>query len=153
MKINHFLRAMMMLMCLHLASCENVADLVSARMQWEATGHKDYTITVRHIQSVWHSQDITITVNDGFISHSATCTPAPTENGVCNVESYDPGDYTVEGLFSIATDLFSRMDAEDISVTFDKDFGYPTSIRYDNPAMIDEDQAWIVLSLIPMVKK
>ncbi len=149
MKITRFIEFLALAVCLLVSGCRSGAELASARMQWEAARPENYTITVRHTQSVWHSQDITVTVKSGMMDHTAKCTPAPTENGHCDVEDYNPADYTVEGLFSIAEEWLGRMDMNSISVSFNEEFGYPALIRFDDADMIDEDVSWQVVEFIP----
>jgi len=113
---------------------------------WKVNGSDDYKIIVRHTESVWHSQDITIIKDGDELTHSARCTPAPTEGQTCEVTAYDPGDYTVAGLFRTADSFLSGETAEWTDVEYNPEFGYPESIKYDHPEIIDEDQAWIVVS-------
>lgn len=146
MKMIHLIRLIILTGCLLISGCGSGAEFASARMQWEAARPENYTITVRHTRSVWHSQDITVTVKGGVTDHSARCTPAPTENGICAVEAYDPADYTVEGLFSNVEGWLGRVDNNSMTVRYNEQYGYPELIRFDDPDMIDEDVSWSVIA-------
>ncbi len=129
-----------------LAGCGRANELASARMQWASTGPEDYSLTVRHTQSVWHSQSITVTVIDGKISHSAKCTPAPTEGKTCEVIPYNPEVFTVEGLFQTADRLLAGDLAKHVNIEYESTLGYPTFIRLDDPDVIDEEQFWKIVA-------
>jgi len=119
--------------------------LSKAKDQWQAQDIAHYRIQVRHVSSVWHLQTYEIEVKNGEITHSATCIPAPVEGRECEVEDYDPADYTVEGLFEMAGWMLDSQVSEYAKMEFDEDYGYPKLIAYDHPEILDEDNVIAVL--------
>jgi len=128
-----------------LISCAAHFALDEAQRKWDAMGIRHYRITVRHIESIWHLQTYEMEVDGSEITHSAKCSPAPTEGGICEVNVYDPADYTVEGLFETAKDLLEGKYMKWVKVEFDEEYGYPTIISIDDPELLDEDSAWKVI--------
>ena len=51
------------------------------------------------MQSIWHLQTYLIEVSNGEVIHSTTCIPAQIEGRTCEINAYDPNDYTIDGLF------------------------------------------------------
>ena len=75
-------------------------------------------------------------------------TPPPTQNGKCEVESYNEDNYAVEGLLSTAETLLEQRNRDALSINYDEDFGYPSSIWLDDPELNDEDESWGVVQFI-----
>jgi len=119
-------------------------ELQAARNTWDQQNISNYRISLRHIQSVWHAQVYELTVSKEEIDHSAVCIPAPVEGGECEIQSYDPEDYTVSGLFEKAAYLLSGTQSPWVQIEYDPRYGFPSSITLDNPELIDEDNAWTV---------
>ena len=126
-------------------ACTTNQSINQARKLWESVGNNNYHLIIRHVQSIWHCQDITIEVLGDEITHSAICIPAPAEGDSCKIESYDPNNYTIEGLFKTAESKLNGEYAKWVTVEFHPEFGYPTLITYNHPDMLDEDEAWMVI--------
>jgi hypothetical protein len=116
-----------------------------AERKWNSLGIKNYRIRVQ-AGGWWHLQNYRVVVQDGkVLRYSATCTPAPAESGPCKVFPFDPEEYTVPGLFAA-----SRGGPEEFTtVTFHPDYGFPLTIRYDDPQLADEEQIWKLLEFSP----
>lgn len=113
---------------------------------WYSQEITHYYIKVRHVQSIWHLQTYSMEVSTDLITHSASCIPAPVENGTCEVEeAYDPENFTIEGLFKTARRLLNGENVKWTKVEYDPDYGFPIGIRYDHPDILDEDSTWTVL--------
>jgi hypothetical protein len=123
-----------------------VEQVESARRVWNRQGIDSYRIVVSHVQGTWHYQSHTITVRDGQVEHqSATCVTAPMETALgkeCEVEPFDPEEYTVPGLFATARSLAEQYPRQGVEIGFDGDYCFPSGIRFDLPDVVDEDQAW-----------
>ena len=69
---------------------EVLVQIDEAEEKWLDQGIKSYRIEVLVVNSVWHAQSFTITVEDGkVIDRSASCIPAPTEFGECELRPFD----------------------------------------------------------------
>ena len=121
-----------------------------AYTKWKDQGISHYSMNVQHMQSIWHFQIYQIEVIDGEISHTATCTPAPSEGGKCTVQEYDPTDYTVEGLFDTAYRLIESENENWVRIEFNPDYWYPEAIVFDHPDILDEDNVWRVVTFEAM---
>ena len=119
--------------------------LAMNKEKWVSAGIDSYEIHVQHIQSIWHAQEYTITVENGIVSHSARCIPAPAEGRECEVTSYDPQDFTVEGLFRTAEWALNSIHSDHVKIIYNTELGYPEHISLDDPEILDEDNAWAVL--------
>ncbi len=134
-----------------LAACEvapeaSVTPSVEQREQvWLEQNITAYRIEVLVIRSVWHAQSHQITIQNGQVeSATASCVPAPTEAGKCEVEDFDAEDYTVAGLFRKAHAQAQSQYAAWATITYDPTYGFPQQISYNHPEMIDEDWSWRV---------
>jgi hypothetical protein len=58
------------------------------------------------------------------------------------VEDFDPGTYTVPGLFALARSLAEANSGSAVEIDFDDTYGFPRWINYDLADAVDEDQAW-----------
>ncbi len=118
-----------------------------AEEKWLDQGMESYRIEVLVASSVSHAQAHNISVEDGqVVDQSASCIPAPTEFGECEVRPFDSQDYTVAGLFSQARRAAGSDSAEFVVIDFDPTYGFPSRIRFDHPEIIDEDWVWTVRS-------
>ena len=72
--------------------------------------------------------------------------PGPTENGKCEVQPFDVEEYTVPALFELARSMAQFDEGKWTEIEFDPTYGYPTSISYDHPEILDEDSYWGVQS-------
>jgi hypothetical protein len=105
----------------------------------------DYRIEVLVVRSVWHAQSHRLTVRNGQVQEAtADCIPAPTEAGTCEVEEFDPEEYTVAGLFREAQAQVQSEFAQWVSIAYDPGYGFPQQISYNHPDIIDEDWSWRV---------
>ena len=124
-----------------------LAQVAQQEQEWREKDIDSYRIVVLHVRSVWHAQTHEITVRAGeVVDQSASCIPAPTENGKCEVQPFDAAEYTVPGLFGLAQSLAQFDDGEWTEIEFDPTYGYPTGISYDHPERLDEDSYWGVRS-------
>ena len=127
------------------------ASIDQAERKWQAHGITSYRIEVLTVQSVWHAQSHQITVRDGkVIDQSASCIPAPTEMGVCEVQPYKAEDYTVPGLFAKAHWMVENIQARWMQINFDSQYDFPSQISFDDPDAIDDDWAWRVMAFDPL---
>ena len=77
--------------------------------KWLEKDIDSYRIVVSHVRSIWQTQTHEILVSEcRVVEQSASCIPAPVESGECQVESFDPEEYTVAGLFEVARSLAQR---------------------------------------------
>ncbi|MFN2144605.1 MAG: DUF6174 domain-containing protein [Anaerolineales bacterium] len=145
---------LVLLAILWLTSCDGgsslSADITRGESKWQSQDIQNYIIEVAHSAGTWHYQTHTITVQNGeVIDASATCIVAPMETALgqeCEVQAYDPEDYTIPGLFKLAWAHFENFPTQNLEVEFDPDYGFPTAIRYDDPDILDDDQYWGVKS-------
>jgi len=86
-----------------------LAEIDKQEHKWLEKDIDSYRIVVSHVRSIWHAQTHEILVSEGkVVDQSASCIPAPAESGKCQVESFDPEQYTVAGLFAVARLLAQR---------------------------------------------
>jgi hypothetical protein len=114
---------------------------------WQEQAITAYRIEVLVVRSVWHAQTHQLTIQKGQVeSATATCIPAPTEAGNCEVEDFNVDDYTVTGLFREAQAQTQSEYAAWVTITYDPTYGYPQQISYNHPEMYDEDWSWRVMA-------
>ena len=135
----------MVLFAALISACTAHFALDEAQRKWNAQGIRHYRIKVQHIESIWHLQEYEMEVEGNEITHSAKCSPAPAEGGTCDVNAYDPTEYTVEGLFETAEILLNGNYFKWVTVGYDEAYGFPSLIAVDDPDILDEDSAWKVL--------
>lgn len=129
-----------------ISACTANSKLDKAMKQWNAHGITNYRIEVWYWQSVWHEHYYEIEVDGSEISHSVTCMPAPAEGHQCDLSNFDPSEYTIEGLFRTAQQVLYGEFSKWAEITYNTEFGYPESIKFDDPDAIDEETVWIVVS-------
>ena len=79
------------------------SKLFSSEKIWEESGINNYQISIQVVQSIWHLQIYNLTVkNDLVIDSSTSCIPAPYEGRECTIKSFDPDEFTIPALFSLA---------------------------------------------------
>ena len=97
------------------------------------------------MSGVWHYQTHVVTVRDGeVVDASASCVTAPMETALgkeCEVEDFDPGIYTVPGLFVLARSLTEASPVGAVEIDFDDTYGFPKRINYDLADVVDEEQS------------
>jgi hypothetical protein len=124
-----------------------LAEIDRQEQKWLEKDIDSYRIVVSCVRSTWHAQTQEIVVSEGkVVEQSATCTPAPAESGECQVESFDPDEYTVAGLFALAHSMAEGDAGDWTEIEFDPVYGFPVRIAYDDPDMMDEDSYWGVRS-------
>lgn len=129
---------------LSLLGCTALNELERAEAKWEREGIRGYSILVE-VGGFWHMQRYAVVVRDGeVVDSSTTCIVAPGESPPCQAAPFDPEEFTVPGLFAIARAQLASSE-EWTTVEYDTKYGYPRSIRYDNPQIADEEQIWNVL--------
>jgi hypothetical protein len=112
---------------------------------WLEQNISNYRIEVLVVRSVWHAQSHRLTVRNGQVQEAtADCIPAPTEAGTCEVEEFDPEEYTVAGLFRRAQAQMQSEYAQWVTIAYDPSYGFPQQISYNHPDIIDEDWSWRV---------
>lgn len=130
---------------------EPIALIASKQNQWEAQNIRRYRIAVQKVQAIFHAQTNTITVQDGIVTeHSASCTPAPFEGRECKIQSFDPNEFTVEGLFKTALTYAPDSAAQQLRVTFDEKYHFPKTISRDQANVADDETFWRVVSFEPL---
>jgi hypothetical protein len=106
-----------------------------------------YRIEVLEVRSIWHAQTHRITVRNNQVENaSASCIPAPIEAGTCEVEAFIAADYTIPGVFARARTLLNGPNAEWAKITYDPTYGFPATISYNHPDIVDEDWGWRISS-------
>jgi hypothetical protein len=112
---------------------------------WREQNIAAYRIEVMVVRSVWHAQSHQITIRNNRVeSATASCIPAPTEAGKCQVEAFNAEDYTVPGLFLEARAQTQSQYAAWTKITYDPTYGFPRQITYNHPEAVDEDWTWRV---------
>ena len=133
-----------LLLCILLTGCtgsELVHQIDRAEQKWNRMGIDNYSIQVQ-AGGWWYLHNYTVVVREGkVVSYFSTCVEAPAQIEPCKVSPFDPEDFTVPGLFAAA-----RTGPEEFTtVTFHPEYGFPLTIRYDDPQLADEEQLWSVL--------
>ena len=130
---------------------EPVAQITSKQSQWQAKQIRSYRISVLKVQAVFHAQTNTITVQDGqVVAQSAICTPAPIETRGCEVQAFDPNEFTVDGLFATALKYAPASAKYQLRVTFDETFFFPAFISIDQKELLDDEGVWRVVAFQPL---
>jgi hypothetical protein len=138
--------ALLFVWLLLVPACRSEAEaaLAEAEGRWQEQGIDDYRIEVLVVRSIWHAQSHVITVENGVVTEqTAACIQAPAEFEACEVEAFAAEDFTVPDLFAKARD---SSDQEWIEVVYDPTYGYPDSISFNNPEIVDGDWSWGVTS-------
>jgi hypothetical protein len=145
-----FSLALLLVGLLLLSTCRSgaVSELEEAERRWQERGIDDYQIEVLVVRSIWHAQSHVITVEDGIVTEqTADCIPAPAEIDGCEVEPFAAEDFTVSGLFAKAR---ASADQEWVEIVYDPTYGFPVSISFNNPEIVDGDWSWGVTSFEPL---
>lgn len=130
-----------------LTSCNSGSSVDEAERQWQDQNITSYKIEVLEIRSIWHVQYQTITVENGVITaQTARCTPAPFEGQTCEVQPFNPEDFTVPGLFAKARAVTATENADYLTIRYDTTSFYPMQISFNDPEIVDEDWSWAVTS-------
>jgi len=125
-----------------------VAQVRRAERRWQRSDIDSYRIEVSLRSGSWHYQTHVVTVRNGeVVDASASCVTAPMETALgkeCEVEDFDPGTYTVPGLFALARALAEANPGGAVEIDFADTYGFPRWISYDLADVVDGDQAWSV---------
>lgn len=136
-----------LLLLIFLSACTPTSQLDEAERQWQAQQIASYKIEVLEINSIWHAQYQSLTVENGVITEqTARCTPAPFEGQTCEVQPFDPEAFTVPGLFAKARAVTATADADSFTIRYDDTYFYPMQISFNDPEIVDEDWSWAVTS-------
>ncbi len=82
-----------------------------------------------------------------WLSNSnASCIPAPYEGKECTIISFDPDEFTIPALFSMAELQSKSQPSKWLKVTYDPDYGFPDMISFNDPDILDEDWSYQVIS-------
>lgn len=132
------------ILLLSLLGCTTQSELERAEAKWEHQDIQSYRIQVQ-VGGFWSMHNYLVIVRDGkVVDSSSTCIVAPGQLEPCQAAPFDPEQFTVPGLFAIARAQLASSD-EWTTVEYDARYGYPMSIRYDQPQLADEEQIWSVL--------
>ncbi len=124
--------------------------IASKQSQWQAKNIRSYRISVLKVQAVFHAQTNTITVTDGVVTHSsAICTPSPMEGRACQIQEFNPAEFTVDGLFQTALKYAPESAKYQLRATFDDTYHYPLTISIDQEQVIDDETFYRVVSFQP----
>lgn len=119
-----------------------------AERRWQRNDIGSYRMEVSLRSGTWHYQTHVVMVRNGeVVDASASCVTAPMETALgreCEVEDFDPGTYTVPGLFALAHSLTEASPQDAVEIDFDDTYGFPKWISYDLADAIDEEQLWSV---------
>lgn len=135
----------LLLLTLFLSACTPASPIDDAERKWQDLGIVSYQIEVLTVNSIWHAQYQTITVENGVITtQSARCVPAPFEMGECGVQDLNPEDFTVPGLFAHARATSEDANPDFLTISFSPTYFYPENISFNDPEIVDEDWGWSV---------
>ncbi len=111
-------------------------ELEHNRSVWARTGAQDYQITVERSCFCPDVSPIRVTVEGGDVVEAVRLVPD-------DPQTLAPSDYedwfTIEGLFDVAEEALD--DADEVTVDFDVDHGFPTAIEIDWMAEAIDDEA------------
>ena len=118
-----------------------IQQIDRAEQKWNRSGIDSYSIRVQ-AGGWWYIKNYSVVVKDGqVVRYFSTCIAAPAQIEPCRMSPFDPTEFTVPGLFAAA-----RNGPEEFTtVTFHPDYGFPLTIRYDDPRLADEEQIWTLL--------
>ncbi len=149
MKLSIRLRLFLLLLILPLNACTTgpKSQLTSGEKLWKESGVNHYQISIQVVQSIWHLQIYNLTVENGLVINSSTsCIPAPYEGRECTIKSFDPDNFTIPALFSMAELQIKSQHSKWLKIEYDPDFGFPTLITFNDPDILDEDWSYQVIS-------
>jgi Family of unknown function (DUF6174) len=131
--------------CNIVQSTHSTPSLTQPEQLWLEQNIVSYQIEILVVQSVWHAQTHQITVRNNLVENAtASCIPAPTEGGKCQVTTFNADEYTVPGLFAKVRAQTQGQQAAWTTISYDPDYGFPTQISYNDLNVVDEDWTWRV---------
>ena len=117
-----------------------MSQLDDAEKKWQSAAVESYAIEVLEVNSIWHAQTQTLTVVDGQVTDTAaSCIPAPMEMRECKVKAFEAQRFTIDGLFAEARSRLKSEQAKWVKISYDPTYGYPATISYNHPDIVDED--------------
>jgi hypothetical protein len=134
-------KILLAVMVLLLASCSHFSpafrEFEQNRERWEAQGIQHYRFNLRiGCMCPWYGQmPLAIEVKDG---EAVSIVASNGQNGAPYLETYKKSS-TVEALFDVIQSA-QKSGADEIKVTYDPTYGFPTSIRIDNIKMAVDDE-------------
>lgn len=149
MKLSIRLSLFLLLIILSFNACTTgpKSQLTTSEKLWKESGINHYQISIQVVQSIWHLQIYNLTVENGLvIDSSASCIPAPYEGRECTIKTYDPDDFAIPALFSMAEHQINSQSSKWLKVTYDPDYGFPDLISFNDPDSLDEDWSYQVIS-------
>jgi hypothetical protein len=118
-------------------------EIERAERKWNRKQISSYRMKVR-VWRFWDDQSYAVVIHEGkVVDSSSTCVPAGSSEPCCTA-CFKPEDFTVPGLFAAA-----RAKASMAKITFNPYYGFPSKINYNNTALADEEEEWIVLEFQP----
>jgi hypothetical protein len=122
-------------------------SLHEAEALWQTSGPGSYRIEVR-AGSAWELNTYTVTVRNGEIADAEVrCDPGMTGMTNCPEDAAAAAaDFTVPGLFAQAQRTIDYGNGRWLAVQFDAATGYPLSMYFDDPDILDEQWFVTVLS-------
>jgi hypothetical protein len=132
-------------LCLSGCTSSSVAaDLDAHQGRWEGQGIDLYKMTLAFNTPTRDEQTLDVLVRDGKVDRAFL--------NMKRVQVQDDG--SVHGMPSTVDDLFDVVrdsgDAKTVTVTWDDELGYPTSIAVDGSALYDDNFTIEVRSLVPL---
>ena len=61
-------------------------------------------------------------------------------------KTFDPDEFTIPALFSMAEHQIKSQSSKWLKVTYDPDYGFPDLISFNDPDSLDEDWSYQVIS-------
>jgi len=122
-------------------------DLENAETLWHAASIDSYRIKVQ-IGGAWRLNTYTITVQHGEITNAVVqCGPGMVGLVDCPEDAQAAAhDFTVAGLFTQLHSIIDTDNAAWLTASFDPALGYPMSMGFDHPEIMDEEWFINVLS-------
>jgi hypothetical protein len=125
-------------------SSSSAADLETHQGRWESRGIDRYKMTLAFSTPTKDDQTLDVLVRDGEVDRALL--------NMKRVEVRDDG--SVDGIPATVDNLFELVgdndDAETLTVAWDDELGYPTSIVVDGSALYDDNFTIEVRSLVPL---
>ena len=140
----HTLLITALVLAMSLSACEGKSELDDNRAKWDSAGvsHYRFELTISCFCPFAEIMPITVEVKDGQIVSMTDVNGQAVEG---EFSQYIEEAATVEGLFALAEKTISE--AEQVEVTYDAQYGYPSEIKVDFIKMaIDDEISYYVKS-------
>lgn len=132
----------LLILALSLSACGGKSELGENRAKWDSAGvtHYRFELTISCFCPFMDIMPVVVEVKDGQIVSLTDVNGQPLREEF--LETFEEAA-TVEGLFAVAEDSLSN--ADQVEVTYDTRYGFPTSISVDWIKMaIDDEIAYYV---------